>query len=137
MQNKKKSVGKKLRVYANTNCTECNPVKYKVVGSTSTSFDASMHSRMLQEFVIAEGTLPWIDNEDIPKNPLNTVIKSTYESGDNKLIYTEVEFLDNELVFETYLISFNENRGANTPLIVGEVELVGVVYEVSRTLELL
>jgi hypothetical protein len=135
VQNEKKSVSKKLRVYANTNCAECNPVKYKVVGSTSSSFDASMHSRMLKEFVIAEGTLPWIDDEDVRKNPNNTLIESTYESGDNKLIYTEVDFLDNELVFEKYLISFDENRGANTPLIVGEVELVGVVYEVSGQLQ--
>lgn len=135
MQNEKKSLVKKIRVYANTNCTGCDPVKYKVLGSRSNSCGASMHSRKLNVMLIAEGTLPWINDEVVPRNPVNTTIFSTYESGDNSQIYTEVEFLDNELVFENYIISFNENRGTNTPLIIGEVELVGVVYEVSGQFE--
>ena len=74
------------------------------------------------------GNLPWIADENVPRNPPGVSIVSTFESGDDSLTFTEVIF-ENVLAFDTYAVRFAQNREEGTDLKVGEVELVGVVYE--------
>ena len=121
----KLSIVTKLRVYANSNCKGCDPINYKIVG---VSPDESRYLRRLDEIVISTGTLPWVGLEDVPRNPPDATIVSTFESGDDSLSYTEVTF-DNEAAFDDYIVTFADVREDGNALVVGEVELVGVVYE--------
>lgn len=118
------SIVTKLRVYANIDCISCDPITYDIVGVSS---DASSNLRRMTETSIASGTLPWSEDQDVPRNPPDVQVQSTFESGDKDLSFTEVEFT-NDQPFSDYIVLFPENRELSSPLIVGEVELVGVVY---------
>ena len=123
VQTEKPSIVTKLRVYANVDCISCDPISYEIIGIRP---DATSNLRRMTETVIAGGSLPWSD-EFVPRNPPNVKVQSTFESGDEDLSYTEVEF-ENDQPFSDYVILFGAVREPSTPLIVGEVELVGVVY---------
>jgi hypothetical protein len=119
----KPSIVTKLRVYANTVCEGCDPITYKVVGIASSSY-----LRRLEETTLQEGNLPWINEKNVTRNPTNVTIVSTFQNPDKSLSYTQVVFA-NDKSFTEYAVTFDTNREAGTDLIVGEVELVGVVYE--------
>lgn len=118
VKTEKLSVVTKLRVYSNTDCEGCDPVTYEIVGIDSD----------LVETASSSGNLPWISDENVPRNPPGVTIISSFESGDDSLTFTEVNF-QNILAFDTYAVIFGQNREDGTDLKVGEVELVGVVYE--------
>lgn len=123
----KLSIVTKLRVYANdanVDCEGCDPVSYSIVGLSSDS----SYLRRLAETTIATGDLPWLGEQNVPRNPPNVSIASTFQSGDKSLSFTEVGF-QNQLAFNDYVVTFPDNRQPGTSLVVGEVELVGIVYE--------
>jgi hypothetical protein len=119
----------KLRVYANQQCAACDPVKYRIVGTNELLVDPNeIHQRGLVDIIISEGVLPWIDEAPGRNSEAGVQIISSFESGDTSLNFTEIEFT-NDAVYQNYIVLFDANRVAGSPLIVGEVELVGVVYE--------
>jgi hypothetical protein len=124
VQTEKLSIITKLRVYANVDCEDCDPISYSIVGVSSNS----SYLRRLAETTIATGVLPWAGEENVPRNPPNVSIISSFQSGDTSLSFTEVEF-QNQLAFNDYIVTFADNRQPGTDLIVGEVELVGILYE--------
>lgn len=66
--------------------------------------------------------------DDTCRNIGDPPIYSSYTSGDDSLIYTEVNFDITNDKYTEYKITFPETRVDIAPLMIGEVELVGKVY---------
>eukprot|EP00985_Skeletonema_marinoi_P031822 scaffold37821_cov127-Skeletonema_marinoi.AAC.1 len=107
----RKSVAKKLRVYAHNNCGDCD-------GRVD---EAS------EWFVISEGDLPWRTGPYPDRNDQGLEIVSTYESGDDTHAYTEVTFEENAAAFIHYKVQFPDSRDGGQAVQFSEVELPGVV----------
>jgi hypothetical protein len=111
------SIVEKLRIYANNDCSGCDPVEYTLKGWAD------------QWVEISSGALPWKD-EDPPRNneTSKSIQDSTYEHGDDSLSYTEVTF-ENTIPYSQYLLAFPVTRDNSFGLAVAEAELPGVEFE--------
>lgn len=108
------SIAEKIRVYANNNCENCDPITYKIEGRGSDSGPWNL---------VAKGDFSWGDNP--PRNPASTEISSTYFYGDASLTFTEASF-PNSVSYWQYRLTFN-SRSTTTSLELAEVELVGML----------
>ena len=124
--NGKLSIVDKIRVYAGVQeCSDCDLVSYKIDGRLKDG----------DEWVLlSSGGFPWSTDPDHLFNPVNTVIDSSYESGDTSLTFTEVEF-SNSIAFKHYRVTFAQVRDeSSSMLIIGELELPGkILGEVQPT----
>ena len=80
---KNPSIVEKLRVYADHNCSQCDPVDYVIEGREGDSDDWT---------VISSGDLPWVDEVPLRNEEGISIDNSTYEHGDESLSFTEVIF---------------------------------------------
>ena len=77
------SIVEKIRVYADHNCSQCDPVDYVIEGRDGNFDDWA---------VISSGDLPWIDEVPLRNEEGISIYNSTYEHGDELLSFTEVIF---------------------------------------------
>lgn len=117
----KVSIVNALRVYSANDCSNCDPVAYKLEGR-SDSNDAWAE--------ISVGNLPssWIDAAP-GRNTQGQDVSSTYEDGDSNLVFTEVSLSSNTVEFVQYRISFTTRDPSSNSLQFAEVELPGVLFE--------
>ena len=115
------SIVEGIRVYADDSCSGCDPVTYKIEGRKNEVDDWT---------IVSEGIFPWIDDDAAARNPEDTAISSTYESGDGALSFSEVSIANTEN-YKDYRLTFTTRApiAAQIPLTIGEVELVGKVIE--------
>lgn len=127
------STAEGLRVYANNNCTGCDPVSFLFEGRVdSTSAWVT----------IREGDLPWKTETSFPRNQvLGMDISSTYTSGDISLNYTEVSFYDCQGAdcendpatmnnYMEYKLTWTATRNPNQlSLQVAEIEVPGLLWD--------
>lgn len=87
------SVAETLRVYANDDCYDCDPVSFKVEGrggdncyrinAADVADDVALAG--VEPFkLIRKGTLPWSDAfaAEVPRNAAGATVSSTYADGD-------------------------------------------------------
>lgn len=112
-----KSIPKALRVYSASSSKDSDPIKYRLEGRLSNSDPLDQGW-----VVISEGTLPWSDNFE--RNPSGLTIESTFNQGDTRRHYTQVEFYDYQEVYQAYLLTFESPRDPQqSHLRIGEVEI--------------
>lgn len=118
------SIVEKLRVYADSSCSECDPVEFVLEGTSDQNLDDDIEWKL-----ISNGELPWVDDEDPARNGEDiSILASTYAHGDEALSFTEVTF-NNSDAFVHYRLSFPRTRDDDFNLVVAEVELPGREFE--------
>lgn len=119
------SIAQGLRVYAHNNCPNCDPVSYIFEGRTGPSSEWEQ---------ISAGDLPWKNWSSYPRNSyLGVNIQSSYSSGDNSKIYTEVSFADDPALLNLYMeykLTWTATRvSSQATLQLAEVEVPGLLKE--------
>jgi hypothetical protein len=112
------SVVEKLRVYADHNCSGCDPIEYLIEGWDNEK----------KWMLISTGDLPWIDEVPDRNAEGQSIDNSSYEHGDEALSFTEVKF-NNSIAFSQYRLTFPRTRNESFDLVVAEVELPGREFE--------
>ena len=109
-----RSIVKKLRVYKNKDCYNCDPKSFKLSGRKSISDPWT---------VIAEGGVALHSGRN---KKLGVVINSSFESGDTALKFVEIQIPDNNEEYWQYQVLFPtmKDNGSRT-LKFSEVELPG------------
>jgi hypothetical protein len=111
------SIAKKLRIYAQNNCNNCDPVSYTLAGRVDFN----------SEWVdIAAGNFDWID-APLSRNDQHLQITSTYEHGDGNHSFTEVEFHSNSAAYLEYKLTFVSRNPNQWAVQFSEVELPGML----------
>jgi len=82
------SIAEGMRVYAHNNCPNCDTVSYLFEGRANSA------SNWIQ---ISQGDLPWKTATRFDRNSvLGLDISSTYTSGDDSFVFTEVSFYNHD-----------------------------------------
>lgn len=112
------SIAKKLRIYTHNNCPNCDAVSYILSGRVSSS------SVWVE---IDSGDLPWRYESAYSRNSRGLLIDaSTYESGDTRRTFTEVDITSNNVAYLEYKVQFPEIRSGDAGSVqTSEIELPG------------
>ena len=116
----KMSIAKKLRIYTHNNCPNCDAVAFILSGRVDSS------SVWVE---IDSGDLPWRYESAYSRNSRGLLIDaSTYESGDSRRTFTEVNMTSNNVAYLEYKVQFTQVRGGDGELgtvQTSEIELPG------------
>jgi len=111
---KKLSVAKAMRLYTANNCPDCDCVEYKLEGRVDSTSS-------WQE--IGSGELPWTSTE---RNARGLNITSTFESGDDSLSHTTVDFSSSSAAYLDYKFTCIRTRAELvSKFMLGSLELAG------------
>ena len=126
-----KSIVTKIRIYASSSSLSIGSAAKGDYDPTSFTLEGLIpNTNIYQPIITKEFNDDWVDR--IPqRNIPNIQINSSYEAGDNNLIYTEVTF-DNVELYSSYRLMFpstrvypNSDSSESYAVEVGGVELVG------------
>jgi len=116
----KMSIAKKLRIYTHNNCPNCDAVAFILSGRVDSN------SVWVE---IDSGDLPWRYESAYSRNSRGLLIDaSTYESGDTRRTFTEVDMTSNNVAYLEYKVQFTQVRGGDGELgkvQTSEIELPG------------
>ena len=114
----KLSIVKALRVYTHNNCPNCDGVDYKLEGRTSVDGVWQL---------IDQGEFSW-KYVRMSRNARGLAVSSTFEAGDSKLHFTEVDLSSNNAIYLHYRLTFLATRDPTAGLSFSEVELPGLLF---------